>query len=100
MNHPSKIQAIFRQRGQGMTEYIIIVALIAIAAIGVFMFFGGTIRNQMAGVSQELAGNQKESDKAIQSAGATALSATMESERNKGMATYNENQGAYLGGGQ
>lgn len=45
-----------RQRGQGMTEYIIIVALIAIAAIGVFTFFGGTLRSQMAVASKELGG--------------------------------------------
>lgn len=37
-----------RQRGQGMTEYIIIVALIAIAAIGSFRYFGQTARSQVA----------------------------------------------------
>ena len=42
-----------RQLGQGMTEYIIIVALIAIAAIGVYSFFGQTTRQQTA---QELPG--------------------------------------------
>lgn len=36
-------------RGQGMTEYIIIAALIAVAAIGVFSLFGKTVRYQ-AGV--------------------------------------------------
>jgi hypothetical protein len=30
----------FSQRGQGMTEYIIIVALVAVAAITVYNFFG------------------------------------------------------------
>jgi len=34
-----------RQFGQGMTEYIIIVALIAVAAIGVYRLFGDTLRN-------------------------------------------------------
>ena len=29
-----------REAGQGMTEYIIILALIAIAAVGVYSFFG------------------------------------------------------------
>ena len=43
-------------RGQGMTEYIIIVALIAIAAIGVFTAFGGTIRSQVAAMSNEMSG--------------------------------------------
>jgi pilus assembly protein Flp/PilA len=33
-----------KARGQGMTEYIIIVALIAIAAIGVITIFGDNIR--------------------------------------------------------
>src|SRR5690606_1094041 len=45
-----------KQRGQGMTEYIIIVALIAVAAIGTFKFFGETIRNQVAGLAAEVSG--------------------------------------------
>ncbi|MGX2951898.1 Flp family type IVb pilin [Shewanella algae] len=43
-------------RGQGMTEYIIIVALIAVSAIGVYSFFGKTIRNQVAGLATEMSG--------------------------------------------
>jgi Flp pilus assembly pilin Flp len=42
--------------GQGMTEYIIIVALIAIAAIGVFSAFGTTVKSQVAAMAQELSG--------------------------------------------
>ena len=45
-----------RQRGQGMTEYIIITALIAIAAIGAVTYFGSTARAQVAGMAQELSG--------------------------------------------
>lgn len=45
-----------RQQGQGMTEYIIVVALIAIAAIGVYTAFGKTVRGQMAVTAQALAG--------------------------------------------
>lgn len=45
-----------RSRGQGMTEYIIVVALIAIAAIGVYTAFGKTLRGQMAVTAQSLAG--------------------------------------------
>lgn len=44
------------QRGQGMTEYVIIVALIAVAAIAVYQYFGRTIRNQTAAVANEIAG--------------------------------------------
>jgi len=45
------------EQGQGMTEYIIVVALIAIAAIGVYTAFGKTVRGQMAVTAQALAGN-------------------------------------------
>jgi len=42
--------------GQGMTEYIIIVALIAIAAIAVYSIFGKTVRTQVGNMTKELAG--------------------------------------------
>jgi Flp pilus assembly pilin Flp len=44
-------------RGQGMTEYIIIIALIAIAAIGVITIFGDNIRKLFGGSAAALAGN-------------------------------------------
>ena len=49
-----------KQIGQGMTEYIIIVALIAIAAIAAYGFFGDTVRNQIDAVASELAGEEGE----------------------------------------
>jgi Flp pilus assembly pilin Flp len=45
------------QRGQGMTEYIIMVALIAIAAISIYTLFGKQIRSVVAGIGGQLAGN-------------------------------------------
>jgi Flp pilus assembly pilin Flp len=48
----------FRRLGQGMTEYIIIVALIAIAAIAVYGLFGDTIKGQMGVMTEELAGTK------------------------------------------
>lgn len=44
------------QRGQGMTEYIIVVALVAVSAIAVFQLFGQTLRSQTAAIAKELAG--------------------------------------------
>lgn len=44
-------------RGQGMSEYMIIVALIAIAGIITMSLFGETARNQVAAMAQELAGD-------------------------------------------
>ena len=45
-----------RLAGQGMTEYIIIVALVAVAAIAVYQYFGQVLRSQTAAVARELAG--------------------------------------------
>jgi Flp pilus assembly pilin Flp len=42
-----------------MTEYIIIVALIAIAAIGVVTIFGDNIRDLFAGATNALSGETK-----------------------------------------
>lgn len=49
-------QAMRKQRGQGMTEYLIIVALVAVAAIAVYQTFGQVIRAQTAAMAKELAG--------------------------------------------
>ena len=52
-----KNRSLKKARGQGMTEYIIIVALIAIAAIGVITLFGDNVRQLFAASAQALAGN-------------------------------------------
>jgi Flp pilus assembly pilin Flp len=74
------------QRGQGMTEYIIIVALMAVAAIAVFQFFGQTIRSQAAGIAQEVSG--KSATKDISNAQSAADSATTEGTTKKGLDKY------------
>jgi len=50
------------EKGQGMTEYIIIVALVAIAAIAVVGFFGDVVRNQFYNMTASLAGSSSHSD--------------------------------------
>jgi len=72
-----------------MTEYIIIVALIAVAAIGVYSFFGEAIRGQMAGMTNELSG--KSGADGVAKATEAATSAT--ADANKGA----KNLGNYTG---
>ena len=43
-------------KGQGLSEYLIIVALIAVAAIAVVGLFGGAAQNQVAGLAAEISG--------------------------------------------
>ena len=86
------------QRGQGMTEYIIIVALIAIAAIAVYQFFGQTVRNQTAAIAQELAGG--DGTNARSSAQTAADGAVQQGAEAKTLETYVGNKNATGGAGQ
>jgi Flp pilus assembly pilin Flp len=73
------------QSGQGMSEYLIIVALIAIAAIGVVTVFGRDIRELFSGTTDSLAGNQ---------ASNTARKATVKSNKSlKNFGKYNAGSG-------
>jgi len=46
------------RRGQGLTEYIIIVALVAIAGIGIVNLFGNQLRNQFHVIVKAMAGSE------------------------------------------
>ena len=83
-----------KQRGQGMTEYIIIVALIAIGAIGVYNMFGKTVRNQMAGVAQGLAGKETEAKTAITNAATSANQAASDANNKRGLDSFADKTGA------
>lgn len=77
-----------RQRGQGMSEYIIITALIAVAAIGVFASFGDVIGNQTAAMSQEMAGQDGSND--INSAANNANAASNRAAQADSLSNYNQ----------
>jgi len=78
------------QRGQGMTEYIVIVALIAVAAIAVYQFFGQTIRSQTAGIALEISGQSATT--AIQQSRTAADSALSEGTKKKGLGSYQNDE--------
>lgn len=54
-----------RRKAQGMTEYILIVALIAVAAIGVVTLFGDNLRRIFGTANNALAGKQSENTMAV-----------------------------------
>lgn len=93
MKHTSQVL----QRGQGMTEYIIIVALIAIAAIAVYQFFGQTVRNQTAAIAQELAGGDGTN---ARSSAQTAADGAVQQGEAKTLETYVGNKNATGGSDQ
>ncbi len=80
-----------KQRGQGMTEYIVVTALIGVAAIAVFMLYGNTIRTQTAGMAKEMSGQTAQPD--IAAAQAAATMAATRANTSRGLGTYNNQQG-------
>ena len=44
------------RKGQGMSEYLIILALVAIATIGAVVFFADNVREQISTLAAEIAG--------------------------------------------
>ena len=80
-----------KQRGQGMTEYIIIVALIAVAAIGVYQLFGNTVRNQTAALAKELSGTDGTAAKTAAQTNSTAAATEGNTKRN--LDNYTNNVG-------
>ncbi len=58
------------KRGQGMTEYIIIVTVVAVSAIGIFTIFGKSIRSVATQIIGQTGGDE----------GAKAKNYTLEAE--------------------
>ena len=76
---------LWSEKGQGMSEYLIIVALVAIAAIGVVTVFGRDIRELFSGTTDSLAGNQSTN---------TAVKANVRQSKSlKTFGTYNASRG-------
>lgn len=78
-----------RQRGQGMTEYIIITALIAIAAIAAVTYFGSTVRAQVGAMGKELGGQDATST--INRAKNQGNAAAAAGEKKKDLSSYGSN---------
>ncbi|MCK8106527.1 pilus assembly protein [Pseudoalteromonas sp. 2CM41L] len=85
-----------KQLGQGMTEYIIIVALIAVSAIGVYSFFGKTIRNQVSALASEVSG--KNSSGNIEAAQLASDNAKTNANKDYDLGNFNEGAAQTEGG--
>lgn len=70
-----------------MMEYVIIVALIAVAAIGIYSAFGQTVRIQTAGMAQEVSGKKASVEAAASASNAAAGRAN--DPQKQGMSGYN-----------
>ena len=84
-----------------MTEYIIILSLVAVAAITVFSAFGGANRAQVAAVANEIAGNHQGAKDSIQLAQNYAKYASDTASYSRDMGNYNASPdwSNYNGGG-
>lgn len=86
-----------KQRGQGMTEYIIIVALIAIGAIGVYTAFGDVVRGQTGTIASSLGGATNATATALRTSGTQAAGTA---STTKSLQNYETGNTAGGGGGQ
>ena len=96
-NGTARRNPIGRQRGQGMSEYIIITALVAVAGIGLFAAFGDTLQNQLAGMSQEMAGQSGATD--IERAATSAKTARTRATQADSLSNYHQQTNAGGDGG-
>ena len=80
-------------RGQGMTEYIIIVALIAVAAIGVTTLFGKTVRTQVGAIAAAVGGDDANAKTATAAATTAGKTATTQAKETYNMNNYADNVG-------
>jgi len=78
-----------KQFGQGMTEYIIIVALIAVSAISVYNLFGKTVRTQVGELAAELGGGTSTANAAQEFGDA----AKEKAKRNTGLTDFVQDEG-------
>ena len=85
---PNELRLTASPRGHGMTEYIVVVAVVAVAAIGVYSMLGQTIRNQTAGIAQEISGN--DAGAAINAATSSAAAARTQANVRKDLKNYNQ----------
>lgn len=70
------------QRGQGMSEYLIMVGVIAVASLAVFGFFGSTVESQISGMAQELSGSSGTDAQSNAQSSASSAQSMASSERN------------------
>lgn len=77
-----------RSRGQGMTEYLVIVALVAVAAVGAYSFFGQSIRGATAGLALEIAG--KDAKDGVSAADKAAADSVKAAKGKATLSKYNE----------
>jgi Flp pilus assembly pilin Flp len=49
------------QRGQGLTEYAVVLSLVAVAAIAATAFFGGAVKSRIAALAGAVAGESQQS---------------------------------------
>jgi Flp pilus assembly pilin Flp len=49
------------ERGQGLTEYAVVLSLVAVAAIAATAFFGGAVKSRIAALAGAIAGESQQS---------------------------------------
>jgi pilus assembly protein Flp/PilA len=81
-----------KQLGQGMTEYIIIVALIAIGSVALFTAFGGVVRHQVSAITLGLTNSSQASSETGLANGDATAGKTL-ADKTQDMSDFGQNSG-------
>ena len=87
-----RINSIKKQLGQGMTEYIIIVALIAIGSVALFTAFGGVVRHQVSAITLGLTSSTQAASETT-SANGDATSGKTLADKAQDMSDFGQSSG-------
>ncbi len=89
-----KMKNLFKQQnGQGFTEYLIMVGLIAVVSLAGVRMYGSTVVGQMGGMAQELSGTTNTGKTTSQTYADAVVSADTVGT---GMSNYDDQQGKIL----
>lgn len=85
-----KLSNIKKVRGQGMSEYLVLVAMIAVLSIAVLGLFGNSARNMIASAGSTLSGDQTQAELARAAAQEEATAANTEGDLRRGMGEFQD----------
>ena len=92
-----RISTLSHKKGQGLVEYGIILVLVAVAAIGVFAIFGGTIKDKIAQVTAAISGDTTSYDKEQKAAQTRSANAAKQAAK-EGDMSGSDSIGEKMGG--
>lgn len=79
------MKRILGEKGQGLTEYAVLLCLIGVSSIAVVSYFGASIKSKLTSIAYAISGNKAESDNSKKHADTAAKAAQTNADLVSGM---------------